>query len=810
MNSALRLREILAGLTRDLKDALSQMRRNPAFTAVIVVMLALGLGTSTAVFSEFYATVLKPLPYPAPDQLVAVHNHFAQLPAARLGGSPFDLPDLREHRELFSDVGAFYFLDLNHTGIEHPEKVNAVAMTSTLFRTLGVQPLIGRIFTREEERYNGPHALVLSESYWRNAFGGDRQILQRSMQLDREEYRIVGVMPRSFQFPNEVTQMWAPVTFRPQEIASRVNPNYYLRMVARLAPGLSFEEASARIGELSRQMALQHDGSPRQRAGWKFFLLPMARDDDGSVRRWMTMLFAAVSGLLIVVCANVAGLLLVRATERRFDFSLRMALGASRSRIMRQALTEVLLLAICGGLAGLLIAKVALHALVRYGPPGKPAEFESPVFWFGAGLTLVTGLACGLYPAWTATRGAAIESLEQGGHQRTASVGKRRWQQALIVTQVAIATTLLLSGGLLLRSFLRLLETPLGFNPRQVLTMEIDLPPLRYPTPESRNRFFEQVLNRTKQIPGVASASGCTLLPFGYGENVNIFEIAGRPKPRVNSYADMNSVSLDYLKTMQIPLLRGRFFDGKETLSTQPVAVIDETLTDGYFAGEDPIGQHLKMPWATYRIVGVVGRVKTTGIDIEPPPTIYFSRLQESSPALTLVIRSKLPVGALTNDVQRIVAQIDKDEPLHEVSLLQTYVDHSLKTRRFVVFLVTLFGATDTLLSALGLYGLLSYSIAVRRREFGIRMAIGATGRVIAALICFNGLRLVILGTVLGCASAIAAHRYIASQLYGVGFNDPITWLGAAIGIMLASLCACIVPARRAAQSNVLESLRLE
>jgi putative ABC transport system permease protein len=781
--------EISSGFTRDLKSAVSQMRRNPTFAAVVILTLALGLGAGTAVFSELYATVLKPLPYRAPDQLVAVHNRFAQLPLARLPTSPFDYLDLREHRELFSDVGLYYFLDLNHTGVEHPEKVNAVTVTSSLFQTLGVQPMIGRVFTPEEERYKGPRAVILSEPYWQSAFAGDRQILRRSMQLDGEEYRIVGVMPRAFQFPNDVTQMWTPLAMRPKDLTSRADAGYYLHMVARMAPGLSGEQASAHLDELSRRMALEHDGSPRERAGWKFFLLPMARDDDGSVRRWMTMLFASVSGLLTVVCANVAGLLLVRATERRFEFSLRMALGATRFRIARQALTEVLLLAMAGGAAGLLVAKAALRALTKYGPSAVKPAFESPVFWFGAGLTLVTGVACGLYPAWTATR--------------TTSFPKRRWQQTLIVAQVGMATTLLLSGGLLLHSFLRLLEAPLGFNPRNVLTMEISLPPLRYPTPESQGRFLEQVLERTRQIAGVESASGCSLLPFGYGENFNTFEVVGRPQPRVITYADMNYVSSDYLKTMEIPLLRGRFFNGDDTLRSQPMVVIDETLAKRSFPRQNPIGQHLKMPWATFEIVGVVGSVKVSALDIDAVPTIYFSY-----PAGTLVIRSKLPTGVLTNNVQRIVAQLDKDQPVYDVSLLETYVNHSLKTRQFVVFLVTLFGAAGTVLSAIGLYGLLAYSIAVRRRELGIRMAIGASARSIAALVCFSGLRLVIAGAALGCAGALIARRYIASQLYAVGFGDPITWFGVGISIVLAGLLACILPAWRAARTNPAEALR--
>jgi predicted permease len=794
----------VTGLINDLKCAVMQARRNPGFAAVVILTLALGLGAGTAVFSELYATVLRPLPYRHPDQLVAVHNSFPQLHLERLGTSPFDYLDLREHRELFGGIGLYYFLDLNHTGVERPEKVNAVATTSSLFRTLDVEPLLGRVFTGEEERYNGPHAVILSEAYWRSAYAGDSQILRRSLQLNGEEYRIVGVMPRSFQFPNDVTQMWTPVAFQPKELASRANGGYYLRMVARLAPAISLDQASSALEGLSRRMAQQHDGSARERTGWQFFLLPLGRNDDGSVRRWMTVLFAAVIGLLLLVCANVAGLLLVRAIERQFEFSMRMALGASRFRIARQALTEVLLLAIAGGSAGLLIAKLALNALEKYGPPAAKPEFEWPVFWFGTVVTIATGIACGLYPAWTTTRAAAIESLKEGGAQRTPGTGKRRWQQALIVGQLGIATTLLLSGGLLLRSFLLLLEAPLGFNPRNVLTIEISLPRLRYPTPQSRAGFMTQVMRRTKEIHGVESTSACSLLPFGYGENVTVFEVVGRPKARVSTYANVNYVASDYLKTLEIPLLRGRIFNDEETRGSQHVAVVDQTLSKMSFTGEDPIGRSLKTPTGTYRIIGVVGGVKTTGVDVEGPPTIYFG-----GPAETLVIRSALPMAALANDVQKIVTQIDKDQPVHEVSLLDTYVNHSLKTRRFVVFLVTLFGIAGALLSALGVYGLLSYSIAVRRREIGIRMAIGATGRAIAALVCFHGLRLVLAGAALGCAGAWVAHRYIASQLYGVGFNDAATWIAVASAILMAGLFACALPAWRAARTNVLESLRI-
>lgn len=793
----------LHGIARDLKAALREMRRKPAFAIVVVLTLALGLGATTAVFSELYTTVLEPLPYPAPHQLVAVHNHFPQLDAARMPTSAFDYLDLREHRELFSNVGVYFFLDLSRTGIERAQKVNAVATSSSIFDTLGIKPLIGRTFTADEQRFHGPHALVLSETYWRDAFAGDPEILHRSLELDGERYPIVGVMPRSFQFPNDVTLMWAPLSFKPDELANRAKPGYYVHMIGRLAPGLSFDQASVRLDAITQQMAVQHNGSLREQPGWKLFLLPLARDDDGSVRRWMAVLFASVIALLIVVCSNVAGLLLVRSAERQFDFSVRIALGAGRLRIARQALIEVLLFAICGGIAGLLIARTTLHALNRFGPAGRTVEMTWPVFWFSAALTLLTALACGLYPAWSATRDATAEVLKEGGHQRTASSSKRRWQQALILAQVAIATTLLLSGALFLRSFVRLMDTPLGFQAQNVLTFQIDQPRLRYPTPESRLRFFEQVAERAKRIPGVESIAGCSLLPFGYGENVTPFEIVGRPKSPVNPYADVNNVSPDYLNAMQIPLRRGRFFTNAELSRSEPIAVIDEALARRFFAGQDPIGQSLKTPWATAHIIGVVGSVKTTAIDIEAPPTIYFP-----APATTFVLRSQLPLGPIANDVQRVVAQIDKNLPVYDVKPLAEWVNHSLKTRRFVVLLVALFGVLGALLSALGVYGLLSYWIAIRRREIGIRLALGATAQAIAALVYSSGLRLVIVGAVLGCAVALVAHRSIASRLYGVHFADPLTWIAVAAGILIAGVIACALPAWRAARINPVDALK--
>ena len=791
------------GIWADVRLALRQARKHLGYSLTCVAVLAFGLAAATAVFSVLYSTILRPLPYPEPDRLVAVHNRFPNLP--RLGTSPLDYVELREHRELFSNAGAYYFVDLTRTGIERPVKVNAIAVTSSLFATLGVQPLFGRTFTADEERPLGPHAVILSEGYWRDQFAADPQILARTLQLDGELYQIAGVMPQSFAFPNDVTEMWVPLAFKQNQLTHQT---VFLRMDARLAPGMTLDQASARIAELSEQSSRDHPDARRSTgAGWTMFISPLARDDDGTLRRWITILFAAVMCLLLIVCSNVAGLLLVRSSERQFELSVRVALGASRLRMVRQILTEILLLSAGGGAVGLLLSRAAVALLSEYGPVGK-LHLEAPVFWFGAAMSLVTGVVCGLYPAWSATRIPAADSLKAGGHQRTAS--KRTWQQGLIVAQVALATTLLLSGGLLVQSLIRLLSVPLGFEPKNVLSIQIALPSSRYTTPEARGRFLKDLLEQAARIPGIENVSGCSLLPFGYGENVNTFEILGHPKPPSPPFALINNVLPGYFETLRIPLLRGRYFAEQDRPGSEPVALIDETLAKQFSGGVDPIGQQLKMPWGSFTIAGIVGGIKNNALDIENRPAIYFSAQQTPTSGTTLVIRSQLPVNTITDNIQRIVTRIDPDEPVYDIMPLQTFVNRSVKTRRFVASLTSVFASAGIGLAALGLFGLLSYMIALRRREIGIRIAVGASRRAIAFLVCRGGMPLVLAGTVLGAMAAAGAHRLIASQLYGTRFEDAWTWVAVLAIVTVTGFLACAGPAWRAARVDPTKALRAE
>jgi putative ABC transport system permease protein len=781
----------------DVRLALRQVKQRPAYALTCIAVLAFGLGASTAVFSALYSAALKPLPYPEPDRLVVVHNRLPGSGFESMGASPADYLNLSQHRELFAETGAYYFLDLNLSGVEVPKKVNAVAITASLFRVLGAQPLLGRTFTDVEQRYRGPRAVILTEDYWQSAFGRDPRILNRSLQLNGELYPIVGVMPKSFAFPNEVTQMWTPMALRdPADSRS-----YFLRMYARLAPGLDVLEASRRISHFSSPVSAP--------PGWIYFLNPVARDDDGAVRRWLWILFAAVSCFLLIVCSNVAGLVLMRSSERRFDLAVRMALGAGRWRIARQVLTEVLLLTACGGIAGLGIARIGIVLLARYGPHIAP-RLETPVFWFSLALSLLTGIVCGLYPALHSARAASVAGLTEAGWQRTAGRAGRLWQQGLIVAQVGVATALLVCGGLLIHSLVRLLETPLGFDARNVLTMYVSLPPLRYPDPESRARFFAAMLEHIPAIPGVDAASACTLLPFGYGENVNTFEIVGQPKPSGTPYADLNMVSRGYFETMRIPLLRGRAFTAQDRPGAPLSTVIDETFARRFFAGEDPIGRQVKMPWSTYTIAGVVGSVKVSALDQESPLTLYFSAEQSPVTDMVLAIRSRLPESSIVPAVGRIAAGIDRDQPVYDVAPLQVRIDRSIRARRFVVWLMLVFASAGTALAAVGLYGLLSYTVALRRREIGIRMALGAGRNAIAMLVCRDGMKLVAAGILLGSGAALGGYRFIASQMYGVGIGDRVIWLAVLAIVCGSGLIASALPAWRVTRLNPAESLRME
>ena len=787
-----------------------QFRKAPLPVCASIAVLAIGIGGASAAFSALYAVVLRPLPYPNPDQLVVVHSRFPRLQMDGLGVSPLDYLDLRQDKHLFSDAGAFFFLDLSRTGIAHAEKVNAIAVTASMFKTLGAHPQLGRYFTPVEERMGGPHVVILSHTYWQSAFGSDPNALGKTIRLNGEPYSIIGVMPRSFAFPNAVTQMWVPAVFKQAWLGHLGRQNVFLRMYARLADGVTFDEAARKLEIISRQAAIRNRGEYTvDLTGWKYFIAPLSKDGKSTLRSWTWVLFLSVVVLFVIVCVNVGGLLVLRSTQKAFEVSVRLALGAGILQAAKQSMLEAVAICLTGGIAGAFTAIVAVRLLSLSAQFGE-LHASVEVFAFGAVLTLLAAAFCSAYPIWRTARADPADAISAGGRQKTDSRDKQRTRRVLVVIQIAASTALLAVGGLLLHSYARLLATPLGFDPNHVMTMQISLPPLHYASASSRRMFYQAVVDRIRRMPGISEASACTVLPFGYGENVQPFSVAGAPAGAAQQLAVVNSVLPHYFNTLRIPLLAGRYLDRDDAPGREYAAVIDRNLADRYFPAQNAVGRQLQMGQRRASIVGVVGTIKEAGLDVSDVPMLYLSALQDPSTDMTIVVRAPGAMKRVPGLVQSIVTEIDRDQPVYDIASLQSRIDASLSTRRFVAFLLASFSVLGIVITAIGLYGTLSYSVLVRGREFGIRSALGATPRDLAVLVFRSGMHLVFAGVVCGGAAAIFAARYLSSEFYGIQLADPMTWSWVGVALFATGVIACLIPSWRASCTDTASKLKEE
>ncbi|HEX4165321.1 MAG TPA: ABC transporter permease [Bryobacteraceae bacterium] len=778
-----------------------QFRETPLTLLSCIAVLAIGIGGATAAFSALYTVVLRPLPYPNPQQLVAVHSRFPRLQMDRLGVSPLDYLDLRQHKDLFGDAGAFFYRDLSRTGQPHAEKVNALAISSSLLTTFEVRPQIGRSFQSVEEQPGGPHVVLISNAYWQSAFGRDPNILHRSLELNGERYSIIGVMPRSFAFPNDITQMWVPVVFKPSWLGHLGRQNVFLRMYARLENGITFKQATQRLDVISRRAAIANRADYTvDLTDWKYFLTPLKQDDNPSRQVWAWVLFWSVAVLLVIACVNVGGLLVLRSAERAFEMSVRLALGAGNGRIAGQALLEMALLCACGGIAGAGVAVASMRLLNQAGQFGR-LQLSVPVLLFGIVVTIAAATLCSLYPLWRVAQANPLDAMKSAGHQRTASHHRQHTRRTLIVVQVAASTALLIVGGLLLHTYARLLETPLGFQPNHVMTMTISLPPLRYASASSRGTFYQSVLDRIRHVPGISDASACNVLPFGYGENMEPFALPDQPAGSAQQLASVDYVMPRFFETLRIPLLAGRYFNSADTPGHSGVVIINRYLADHYFGHKDAIGEQIELGDRRVSIIGVVGNIKVDGLDVSDGPMLYVSAGQMPRTDMSLVIKSD-SASRVPELVQSIVSQIDHDQPVYDVASLQSRIDASLATRRFVAFLLASFSGLGIVITAVGLYGLLSYSVLLRRQEFGIRAAVGATPRSLGLLMVTQGMRLIVVGTLTGSAIAFAAARYLSSQISDVRIEDLATWLSVAVILISVGLISSTLPAWRASRSS--------
>jgi len=800
------------------------LRKNPGFTLIAVITLALGIGANTAIFSVVNAVLLRPLPYAEPERLVALWESNSQRPESRNSISYPNFFDWRAQSKSFERMASYYTNDMALTGVAAPVNLRSAVVSPDLFATLGVRPQLGRWFVGEEEK-PGIRAAIVNHGLWQRQFGGDPNIVGRAVTLNGKQFNVVGVMPAGFQYPIEAepVEVWVTSSIDgeksdPKEPAQNEQRGaHFLQAVGRLKPGVTLEQARAEMNVIGANLEKQYPDS-NTRHGVK--LIPYHNDlvHDYSEALWLIL--GAVGCVLLIACANVANLLLARATARYKEIAVRAALGANRRRVIRQLLTESLLLGLGGGLLGLLLAWWGTAALIRLIPEDVPRlaeiNIDGWVFGFTLLISVVTGVVFGLAPALQASKVELTEAMKEGS--RGAGGGRGRLRGALVVAEIAIALVVLIGAGLLLQTFRRLQQVDLGFDTHNILTATVELPDARYPKPELATAFYRTLLDRVKAMPGVEGVSAVVPQPLSGDMMMISFDIEGRNIPKgERPVSHFRSISLDYFSVMKIPLLAGRAFTERDDPHSPGVVIVNETFAKRHFPNENPIGKHVKPGIALEgepvwrEIVGVVKDVKhrqSLGRDYEPE--YYLPHAQMPINSMNLVVRATNDPRSLARSLQLEVQSLDREIPVFRIRTLEQYLGVAVAQPKFNALLLGLFAGLALLLTAIGLYGVMAYSVIQRSQEIGIRIALGAQTGDVLKMVLRQGLKLTALGLLIGLAAAYALTRYMQSLLFGVKPADPLTFAAIALLLVAVALLACWVPARRATKVDPLEALRTE
>ncbi|HJQ25121.1 MAG TPA: ABC transporter permease [Blastocatellia bacterium] len=800
-------------MIQDLRYGARMLLKQPGFTLIAVMTLALGIGANTAIFSIVNAVLLRPFPYRAPERLVTLQER------ATAGGFSPSYPnfvDWRAQNTVFDSMAAVRTNEnFNFTGAGEPERVPGRVVTAEFFSTLGIQPLVGRDFLAEDDRPGAAPVVILSYEFWQRRFGGDPGTIGRQLTLNNQSFTVVGITPANFQFVAEA-DVTLPLGLQAERFRLR-GRDPGVNVVARLKPEVSEPQAEAELNTIAARLEQQY---PESNKGRRVVLVPLHESVVGDVRQPLLILLGAVGLVLLIACANVANLLLVRASSRRKEMAVRVALGAARGRIVRQLLTESVLLATLGAGLGILLALWGTRLIAAQLPDGIPrlqeAEVDLPALLFTLAVALLTGLLFGLVPALQASRPNLTEELKEG--ERGSSGRRQRLRSALVMGEVALTLTLLVGAGLLVQSFRRVLQVDPGFKAQNLLTMQVSV---NNPDGQQVASFFEQLQQNVRRLPGVQAVAVSNGLPMDAANNPPFF-IEGRPVPDQKPTAMRYTVSPDYFPAMGIELIKGRLFTTGDTRNSPPVVIIDEALAGQHFQNEDPIGKRLvqALPNSpSYEIVGVVRHVEAFGLDAQGPPPAQFylnfnqtplQALPTSVRRINLLARTEAEPLSLAPAVRGQVAALNKDQAVFNVRTMEQIVGQSLAARRFSMWLLTAFAVVAFGLANVGIYGMMSYAVAQRTREIGVRMALGAQVNDVLRLVIGQGMRLALAGVVLGLVGAFALTRLLATLLFGVGATDPLTFAGVAAGLSLAALVACYVPARRAAKVDPLAALRHE
>ncbi|MFL6528267.1 MAG: ABC transporter permease [Chthoniobacterales bacterium] len=819
----------------DIRFGIRQLLKNPGFTIIAVLTLAIGIGANTAIFSVVNALLLKPLPFPQPQQLVAVGmTDTRQKDRTDLGSLSYpDFFDFREQNRSFSSAALYRTRSIALTGDGGASSTAATKVSAEFFDVLGVQPMIGRGFNREDELGGGGPGgfkVVISYDFWRKEFGGDKNVVGRTIDLDRRHYTVIGVMPQGFQFPIQADPVDFYITIAEDATIPDGSPpdskpqtqergNHSLEAVGRLKPGVTIEQGQADLGAIASHLQQQY---PDSNTHFGVLLKPLREELVGDVRTALYVLFGAVVCVLLIANANVANLLLARASVRGKEIALRAAVGASRARIIRQLLTESVLLAAIGGLLGLLVAEWGTDQLIRAVPQNIPRisniQLDSAVLLFTLLVSLITGVVFGLVPAWQASHVDLNSSLKAGRRTGGGGENKGRLRNGLVVAEVALALVLLVCAGLLIQSFDRLGHVQMGIRTERLLTARISLPDAAYPKNEDVTAFYDQLLQRVRTLPGVESASAIIPLPLSGSNMVTSFDNADHPLPEgQRPGAPVRIIGTDYFKTAGIPLRAGRVFDERDQFKSAPVVLVNERFAQKYFPGENAVGKRIQPgfsaegPEKMREIVGVVGNVKHLSLRNEDSPEMYLPRTQIPFGIMSLVLRTSVSnPSALTSAIRKELSAIDPAIPLTNVKVFDEYVSRSLARPRFNALLLSIFAGTALLLTAIGIYGVMAYSVAQRTNEIGIRIALGAAKSNIFRLVVGQAMTLVAISVVIGVAGAFAATRLLSSLLFGVSANDPLTFAAIVVLISAVAFIAAWLPARRAASVDPVIALRAE
>jgi len=808
-------------LWQDLRQGARSLFKQPTFTIVAVIALALGIGANTAIFSVVNAVLLQSLPYRDADRLVSVWEHSRRSGNAQNVINMGNFFDWKEQNRVFEDMAAFFDQTANLTSGGEPEAIPSQIATTSLFNILGVNPILGRAFTPDDGKPGQPGVVVLSFGLWQRRFGGDPQVVGRKLILNGNEATVIGVMPADFTWhvkggsmTRKMAEVWSPWQVGEQ---TRQRRGRFASAVARLKPGVAFEQARAEMNAIGSRLEQQYN---EFNANWGVNVVPLRTQFTGEIRLALLVLLGAVGMVLLIACVNVANLLLVRAAGRQREVAVRAALGANRGRIVRQLLTESLLLAGLGGLAGLALAWRLTDLLVSLAPPDllnlPQVKINAAVLGFTMGLSLLTGVIFGLVPAFEATRLNLTESLKEGGKNIGGGTRSHRLRNSLVIAEVALALVLLVCAGLLIRSFARLQSVDPGFNAQNMLTMRVGLPGQKYDNDRKRINFFRQAIAQMQSLPGVESVGAVNFLPFAAPHAGTLVEIEGRPKlpPGQGLVTGVMSSDMNYFRTMQIPLKRGRLFTEQEATEMRHVVVINEAFARTNFPNEDPLGKrvviYMKDDNQPCEIIGIVGDSKHMNLDAEVKPMSYWPHPELAYQGMTFVIRTRGDAAAVTSSARNVIRTLDPEQPVANIRAMESLIGTSVARARFNTLLLTIFAVVALLLAGVGIYGVMAYSVAQRTHEIGVRMALGARATDVLRLVVRRGMTLALGGVAIGVAASFALTRLMKTLLFNVSVTDPLTFIGIPLLLAVVALLACLIPARRAAKVDPMVALRCE